>query len=114
MSALTPVGAEERSLLAAARAGDGRAFEALVAAHQRALHLHCYRMLGSYDDAEEATQETLLSAWRGLATYEHRAPSQHCCIESRDYLLEAEDSSRTTAHLPHRREVRAALPRSVA
>jgi RNA polymerase sigma-70 factor, ECF subfamily len=77
MSALTPVSAEERSLVAAARAGDERAFEALVAAHQRALHLHCYRMLGSYDDAEEATQETLLSAWRGLATYEQRAPLRH-------------------------------------
>jgi len=77
MSALTPVGAEEHSLLAAARAGDERAFEALVAGHQRALHVHCYRMLGSYDDAEEATQETLLSAWRGLATYEQRAPLQH-------------------------------------
>jgi RNA polymerase sigma-70 factor, ECF subfamily len=77
MSALTPVGAEERSLLAAARAGDERAFEALVGAHERALHLHCYRMLGSYDDAEEATQETLLSAWRGLATYEQRAPLRH-------------------------------------
>jgi RNA polymerase sigma-70 factor, ECF subfamily len=77
MSALTPVGAEERSLLAAARAGDERAFEALVAGHRRALHVHCYRMLGSYDDAEEATQETLLSAWRGLATYEQRAPLRH-------------------------------------
>jgi RNA polymerase sigma-70 factor, ECF subfamily len=71
------MGAEERSLLAAARAGDESAFEALVAGHLRALHVHCYRMLGSYDDAEEATQETLLSAWRGLATYEQRAPLRH-------------------------------------
>jgi RNA polymerase sigma-70 factor (ECF subfamily) len=92
MSAQTPVDAEERSLLAAARAGDERAFEALVAGHRRALHVHCYRMLGSYDDAEEATQETLLSAWRSLATYEQRAPLRHwlyriattTCLKLRD------------------------------
>jgi RNA polymerase sigma-70 factor, ECF subfamily len=77
MTAQTPVGAEELSLLAAAQAGDERAFEALVAGHQRALHVHCYRMLGSYDDAQEATQETLLRAWRSLASYGQRAPLRH-------------------------------------
>ena len=77
MSGLTPVDAEQDLLLTAARAGDERAFESLIATHQRALHLHCYRMLGSYDDADEATQETLLSAWRALATYEQRAPLRH-------------------------------------
>jgi RNA polymerase sigma-70 factor (ECF subfamily) len=92
MSALTPVGADEQSLLEAARAGDERAFEAMVAGHLRAIHVHCYRMLGSYDDAEEATQETLLSAWRGLTTYEQRAPFRHwlyriattTCLKLRD------------------------------
>ena len=77
MSGLAPIDAEQGLLLAAARDGDERAFETLVAAHQRALHVHCYRMLGSYDDADEATQETLLRAWRGLSTYEHRAPLRH-------------------------------------
>jgi len=53
------------------------AFQALVAPHLRALHLHSYRMLGSYHDAEEALQETLLRAWQGLAGYEARAPLRH-------------------------------------
>jgi RNA polymerase sigma-70 factor (ECF subfamily) len=65
------------ALLAAARGGDGAAFQALVAPHLRALHLHSYRMLGSYHDAEEAVQETLLRAWQGLAGYEGRAPLRH-------------------------------------
>lgn len=71
--------AEERpaDLLAAARAGDHAAFTALVMPHHRALHLHCYRMLGSLDQAEEALQETWLRAWRGLDTYADRAPLHH-------------------------------------
>ncbi len=49
-------------LLAAARAGDGEAFSALIGPHLRALHVHAYRMLGSLDDADEALQDALLSA----------------------------------------------------
>jgi RNA polymerase sigma-70 factor (ECF subfamily) len=64
-------------LLAAARAGDGEAFQTLVGPHVRALHVHSYRMLGSYHDAEEAVQEALLRAWQGLAGYEGRAPLSH-------------------------------------
>jgi RNA polymerase sigma-70 factor, ECF subfamily len=63
--------------LAAARGGDGRAFEALVAPHVRALHVHCYRMLGSYADAEEAVQETTVRAWRGLGGYQATGPLRH-------------------------------------
>jgi len=65
------------ALLAAARGGDGDAFQALIAPHLRALHVHSYRMLGSYHDAEEAVQDTLLRAWQGLPGYEARAPLRH-------------------------------------
>jgi RNA polymerase sigma-70 factor (ECF subfamily) len=65
------------ALLDAARAGDQVAFQDLVAPHLRALHLHSYRMLGSYHDAEEALQETLLRAWQGLGGFEGRAPLRH-------------------------------------
>jgi RNA polymerase sigma-70 factor, ECF subfamily len=64
-------------LLAAARAGDEHAFQALLAPHLRALHLHCYRMLGSYADADDALQDSLLRAWRGLAGFQERAPLPH-------------------------------------
>jgi RNA polymerase sigma-70 factor (ECF subfamily) len=67
----------EADLLTAARAGDDHAFHALVAPHLRALHVHAYRMLGSYDDAEEAVQEVLLRAWKSLHTFEGRAPLRH-------------------------------------
>jgi RNA polymerase sigma-70 factor (TIGR02960 family) len=60
-------------LLARARAGDATAFESLVAPYRRELHVHCYRILGSIQDAEDAVQETLLSAWQGLASFEGRA-----------------------------------------
>jgi len=61
------------STLAAAQAGDEQAFAELVAGYRRELHVHCYRMLGSLDDADEALQETLLAAWRGLGGFEQRS-----------------------------------------
>jgi RNA polymerase sigma-70 factor (ECF subfamily) len=60
-------------LLTAARAGDGESFRALVEPHRRELHVHCYRMLGSVQDAEDMVQETLMAAWRGFDGYEGRA-----------------------------------------
>ena len=59
--------------LARARAGDGEAFRELTDPHRRELQLHCYRILGSVQDAEDTLQETLLAAWRGLGQFEGRA-----------------------------------------
>ena len=64
----------EETLVAAATGGDEQAFALLTERHRRALHLHCYRMLGSLDDADDAVQETMLRAWRGLDRFEPRAP----------------------------------------
>jgi DNA-directed RNA polymerase specialized sigma24 family protein len=61
------------TLLDRARLGDEGAFAELVEPHRRELHVHCYRMLGSFDDADDALQDTLLAAWRGLATFQARA-----------------------------------------
>ena len=63
----------ERQLLEAARAGDENAFARLVDPYRGALHAHCYRMLGSVPDAEDALQEALLGAWRGLHGFEGRS-----------------------------------------
>jgi RNA polymerase sigma-70 factor (ECF subfamily) len=60
-------------LLSAARDGDEKAFGRLVEPHRRELHAHCYRMLGSLHDAEDALQDVLLRAWRGLHRFEGRA-----------------------------------------
>jgi RNA polymerase sigma-70 factor (TIGR02960 family) len=60
-------------LLTAARRGEPEPFERLVSRHRRELLAHCYRMLGSSHDAEDAVQESLLGAWRGLATFEGRS-----------------------------------------
>ena len=59
--------------LDAARAGDQDAFEQLIAPYRRELRVHCYRMLGSLEDAEDILQETFLRAWRKLSTFEERA-----------------------------------------
>jgi RNA polymerase sigma-70 factor, ECF subfamily len=67
------ISAQERGLLAAARDGDESAFRRLVEAHRSELQAHCYRMLGSLQDAEDALQESLLRAWRALPGFEGRS-----------------------------------------
>jgi RNA polymerase sigma-70 factor (ECF subfamily) len=63
----------DAQLIDAAKAGDEKAFGELVEPHRRPLHAHCYRMLGSLQDAEDAVQEALLRAWRGLERFEGRS-----------------------------------------
>jgi RNA polymerase sigma-70 factor (ECF subfamily) len=60
-------------LISRARAGDGDAFREVTEPHLRELQVHCYRMLGSFQDAEDALQDTLLTAWQGLGGFEGRA-----------------------------------------
>jgi len=60
-------------LISRARAGDGDAFRELTGPHRQELQVHCYRMLGSFQDAEDAVQDTLLAAWQGLGGFEGRA-----------------------------------------
>ncbi|MGW0230040.1 sigma-70 family RNA polymerase sigma factor [Actinopolymorpha singaporensis] len=61
------------SALAAARGGDEAAFAALVEPHRRELRVHCYRMLGSFDEAEDLVQETFLRAWKGISDFAGRS-----------------------------------------
>jgi RNA polymerase sigma-70 factor (ECF subfamily) len=64
---------DEQRLLGAARDGDEEAYRRLVEPRRSELHAHCYRMLGSVHDAEDALQEALLRAWRGLGRFEGRS-----------------------------------------
>jgi len=60
-------------LIERARAGDGDAFRQLTDRHRRELHVHCYRLLGSVHDADDALQDTLVAAWQGIGGFEGRA-----------------------------------------
>lgn len=94
-SGLSP--ANEAELVAAAQEGDVDAFERLAAANRRPLHAHCYRMLGSLQDAEDALQETLLAAWRGIGGFEGRSS-----LRSWLYRIATNACLRLAEHRPHR------------
>jgi RNA polymerase sigma-70 factor, ECF subfamily len=63
----------DQELLKAARGGDSNAFDRLIAPYHGELHAHCYRMLGGVHDAEDALQDALVGAWRGLRGFEQRS-----------------------------------------
>jgi RNA polymerase sigma-70 factor (TIGR02960 family) len=73
MRGLVPDDALGEATLGRARAGDEEAFRELTQPHRRELQVHCYRILGSMQDAEDLVQETLLAAWRGLEAFEGRS-----------------------------------------
>jgi RNA polymerase sigma-70 factor, ECF subfamily len=87
----------EQRLLSAAAGGDERAYAELVEPHRRLLHAHCYRMLGSVQDAEDAVQETLLRAWRSLSSFEGRS-----AFRSWLYTIATNVSLRTIERRPRR------------
>ncbi len=74
MGGTMAISAAEERLLEAARKGDQDAYRDLIEPHRAALHAHCYRMLGSLYDAEDALQEALLRAWRGLSRFQTGKP----------------------------------------
>ena len=107
-----------RSSATSTTAGDEAAFGELVQRHRRELHVHCYRMLGSFDEAEDLVQETFLRAWRrrdsfeggpGFRAWLYRIATNAC--------LDALRSSRRRRHhgaVVRRGPVAAALPRPAA
>jgi RNA polymerase sigma-70 factor, ECF subfamily len=78
---------EELDLLERARGGDERAYEVLIERHRHELHAHCYRMLASVHDADDAVQDTLLRAWQGLANFQSRSENEPSLYENFELLV---------------------------
>jgi RNA polymerase sigma-70 factor, ECF subfamily len=92
---------DQEAMLAAARAGDESAFAALVEPHRRELRVHCYRMLGSFDESEDLVQDTFLRAWKAIGGFAGRSTvrawlyriATNACLDALD--------SRARRVLPH-------------
>src|SRR4051794_8022747 len=88
--------------IVAARAGDQAAFARLIEPYRRELLVHCYRMLGSFEDAEDTVQETFLRAWRRLDSFAGRASFRAWCYKIATHAaLDALDRRRVRS-LPSR------------
>jgi RNA polymerase sigma-70 factor (ECF subfamily) len=92
---------DDRALVAPMRGGDQSAFTALTEPYRRELQVHCYRMLGSFEDAEDLVQETFLRAWRKRSTYEGRSPfrawlyriATNACLDALDRRPRAQQTA---------------------
>jgi len=71
------------ALLDLARSANEAAFAELVTPYRRELHVRCYRLLGSFDDADDALQDTLVAAWRGLPAFQAKASMRTWLYRSR-------------------------------
>ena len=78
---------DDDEVIAALRSGDQAAFAAVTERFRRQLHVHCYRMLGSFDEAEEIVQETFLRAWRGSASVRGTGAAAELALPHRDERL---------------------------
>jgi RNA polymerase sigma-70 factor (ECF subfamily) len=98
---------DAEAFVAGVRSGDEAAFAALTEPYRRQLHVHCYRMLGSFDEAEDLVQETMLRAWKGRAGFEGRSTvrtwlyriATNACldlIESKSRRLQSVESPQAT------------------
>ena len=92
----------EQQLLDAARDGDEDAFARLIDPHRRELYAHCYRMLGLSADAEDALQDALLGAWRGLPRVRGPQLAALVAVHDRDQRLPAGDRAPTQARAADR------------
>ena len=108
--------ATEEELLEAARRGDEAAYAELVGPRRAELHAHCYRMLGSVQDAEDALQDTLLRAWRGLPRFQGRSSvrswlyriATNTCLDALGAAAGADAAARPRRRRPTRTTARAA------